>query len=86
MKAMLLKVIQTGDPALRKPARKLTRRRLQSPEIQNLIDLMTATLRDKPGVGLAAPQVGESWRLIIIEDKKKYQARVPKKNSGAAAA
>lgn len=38
---------------------------------------MIATLRDRPGVGLAAPQVGESLQIIIIEDKAKYQEKVP---------
>jgi peptide deformylase len=30
---------------------------------------MRETLADAPGVGLAAPQIGESLQLVIIEDK-----------------
>jgi peptide deformylase len=34
---------------------------------------MQDTMRDAPGVGLAAPQVGESLQIAVIEDKAKYQ-------------
>jgi peptide deformylase len=43
-----------------------------SPAIQNLIESMRETVRDAPGVGLAAPQVGESLQLAVIEDKAEY--------------
>ena len=74
---MILKIEQVGHATLRKPAKPLTAQQLASPNIQQLIDLMIATLRDKPGVGLAAPQVGEPLQIIIIEDKKKYLQKVP---------
>lgn len=38
---------------------------------------MIATLRDAPGVGLAAPQVGEALQIIIIEDKAGYHEQIP---------
>jgi len=34
---------------------------------------MRETLRDAPGVGLAAPQVGEPLQLAVIEDKIEYR-------------
>jgi peptide deformylase len=37
------------------------------PDFQNLVDDMIDTMRQAPGVGLAAPQVGESFRLIVVE-------------------
>jgi peptide deformylase len=37
------------------------------PEFQALVDDMVETMREAPGVGLAAPQVGESIRLIVVE-------------------
>jgi len=73
---MILKIIQTGDPVLRKKASELNLEQLKSPATQQLIDLMIATLRDRPGVGLAAPQVGESLQIIVVEDKKKYHEKV----------
>src|SRR5690349_21079127 len=73
---MLLKIIQAGDPHLRQSAKKVSLVTLKKPAMQHLIDLMIATLRDRPGVGLAAPQVGEPLQIIIIEDKKSYHQQV----------
>ncbi len=63
-----LKIVQTGDPVLRRQARALTRDELALPGMQFLIALMRDTMRDAPGVGLAAPQIGESLQLVVIED------------------
>ena len=65
---MLLKIVQTGDPVLREPARPLTPQELKTAELQQLIELMRETMRDAPGVGLAAPQVGVPLQLAVIED------------------
>ena len=40
--------------------------------IQSLIEHMRDTMRDAPGVGLAAPQIGESLQIAVIEDKVEY--------------
>jgi peptide deformylase len=74
---MLLKMYQVGQPILRKAAKPLTRDELSSKTVQDVIDFMIATLRDAPGVGLAAPQVGEARQIIIIEDKAKFHEQVP---------
>jgi peptide deformylase len=65
---MLLKIVQTGDPVLRQPARPLQPEEIRGAQIQALIELMRETMRDAPGVGLAAPQIGESLQLAVIED------------------
>jgi len=52
------------DPILRKKARKVTD---FGTELQNLIDDMVETMRAAPGVGLAAPQVGELVQVIVVE-------------------
>jgi peptide deformylase len=67
-----LKIVQVGEPVLREVARTLTVREITSDEIQRLIADMKETMRDAPGVGLAAPQVGLSLQLAVIEDKKEY--------------
>jgi peptide deformylase len=64
----VLKIVQAGDPVLRRAARPLSLDELRSPRIQGLIELMRETMRDAPGVGLAAPQIGESIQLVVIED------------------
>jgi peptide deformylase len=68
------KIVQVGDPVLRKRARELTREDIATPAIQDLIVRMRDTMRDAPGVGLAAPQIGESLQLVVIEDPPQLQA------------
>jgi len=70
---MRLKIVHVGEPVLRGVSQKLSREEILSSSIQNLIEYMRETLRDAPGVGLAAPQVGEPFQLAVIEDKAEYQ-------------
>jgi peptide deformylase len=74
MQGTILKVVQAGDPVLRRRARELTPEEISSPEVKSLIALMRDTMRDTPGVGLAAPQVGVGLRLVVVEDRAEYQA------------
>ncbi|HEY69517.1 MAG TPA: peptide deformylase [Anaerolineae bacterium] len=57
-------IITLPNSILRKKARKV---RAFTPELQMLIDDMIETMREAPGVGLAAPQVNVSQRVIVIE-------------------
>ena len=75
MPRVILKIVQTGDPVLREPARPLTAADLATAEIQRLIELMRETMRDAPGVGLAAPQVGVPLQLAVIEDIGESEAQ-----------
>jgi peptide deformylase len=56
-------IITIGHPTLRQRARKVTK---FGPELKHLIDDMTETMRKAPGVGLAAPQVNVSERVIVV--------------------
>ena len=69
---MRLKIMNVGEPSLRAASKQLSKEQILSPSIQNLIEYMRETLRDAPGVGVAAPQVGESLQLAVIEDKLEY--------------
>ena len=71
---MKLKIVQAGEPVLRKQSRPLTKQEILSPQIQQLIELMRNTMYEAPGVGLAAPQVGVSIQLAVIEDQPEYLA------------
>lgn len=66
---MILKIVQVGHPVLRSGTAEVDPGRIRSPELQNLIELMRATMLDAPGVGLAAPQVGVPLRLAVVEDR-----------------
>jgi peptide deformylase len=57
-------IVKLPDPVLRRKARPITK---FDSNLQTLIDDMIETMRDAPGVGLAAPQVGISDRLIVVE-------------------
>jgi len=62
---MALRTIVTlPEPVLYRKARPVTK---FDKTLQTLIDDMIDTMRDAPGVGLAAPQVGISERLIVVE-------------------
>lgn len=68
----ILKIQQSGQPVLRESAAPLGQRQIRSQEIRELIEMMRETLRDAPGVGLAAPQVGVGLQLVVIEDRELY--------------
>ena len=69
---MRLKIVQVGEPVLRQEARPLTPDEITSAEVRELIAHMRETMRDAPGVGLAAPQVGLSLQLAVIEDAEEF--------------
>lgn len=72
----LREIITIPNDVLRRKARKRTD---FGPQLQTLIDDMIETMRDAPGVGLAAPQVGISERLIVIEYGDDEKEDAPKK-------
>ena len=49
------------------------------PGFQTLVEDMIETMRQAPGVGLAAPQVGESTRLIVVEYGDEENEETPPK-------
>ena len=73
---MKLEIVQAGNPVLRQHARPLSLDDISSAEIQNLIESMRKCMGEAPGVGLAAPQVGLSLQLAVIEDREEYQKDV----------
>ena len=73
---MRLKIVQAGEAVLRERARPLAPAEIRNAEIQQLIEWMRETMRDAPGVGLAAPQVGLSVQLAVIEDRADLQRAI----------
>jgi peptide deformylase len=69
---MILKIRAVGEPVLRGRARPLRPEEILLPSTQELIAAMRETMRDAPGVGLAAPQVGVPLQLAVIEDREEY--------------
>ncbi|MCE3236576.1 MAG: peptide deformylase [Vampirovibrio sp.] len=60
----ILKVLNYGDPVLRKEAEKVLK---VSAKIQKLVADMFDTMYAYNGVGLAAPQVGELKRIFVLD-------------------
>ncbi|MBI5668780.1 MAG: peptide deformylase [Chloroflexi bacterium] len=56
-------IIRLDNPVLRKKAHRVTS---FDKKFQQLVDDMVETMLDAPGVGLAAPQVAVSQRLIVV--------------------
>jgi peptide deformylase len=69
-------ILQAGDPVLRARAADVPVEAIRSADIQDLIARMVATMRAAPGVGLAAPQIGTSLRVVVIEDPADAIARL----------
>jgi peptide deformylase len=68
-------IIGPDNPILRKKARSISN--LTDPALQKLIDDMIETLRQAPGVGLAAPQVAVSQRLAVVEYSEDDDKELP---------
>lgn len=61
------RILRMGHPTLREPAQPVPAGEIGSPALSRLIADMVDTLHDYGGIGLAAPQIGESVRLALIE-------------------
>lgn len=61
---MIRIIITPENPILRQKAKKVTN---FGPALKTLVDDMVETMREAPGVGLAAPQVAVSQRVIVVE-------------------
>ena len=55
-----------GHPVLRQKARAVPPAMVQTPALQRLIDDMIETMADYDGIGLAAPQVRQALRLVVV--------------------
>jgi len=60
-------IVSEGHPALRRVAKRVSAQEIADPLFQQLIDDMFITMYEAPGVGLAAPQVGVSKQLFVID-------------------
>ena len=70
----LLPIITLPDPKLRLISKPLER---VDASLGKLIDDMVATMHDAPGIGLAAIQIGEPLRLLVVDLAKKDEAPQP---------
>lgn len=67
----LLDIITHPDPILRKVSSEISPASIHSEEMQELFEDMALTMVKKDGVGLAAPQIGQNIRVIVISLNEK---------------
>ena len=76
-----MKITTIGDPVLRQVAAPVDPEELRTPAIQQLIDELIETRREAGGAGLAAPQVGVSKRIAVVEvdgaTRYRYKPLIP---------
>jgi peptide deformylase len=61
-------IAQVGHSILRQRAKVVPTELITTRTVQKVIDTMIKAMREAPGVGLAAPQIGVSLRIIVLED------------------
>ena len=64
-----MKIAQIGNPILRKIAQPIPIEDIGNEEIQTLIDSLITIAQDANGVGIAAPQISQSYRLFIVASR-----------------
>lgn len=62
---MVRKIVKYGEPVLEKPAKPV--KEFGTSELQKIVDDMFETMYAAKGVGLAAPQIGLSQRISVID-------------------
>jgi len=68
---------QIGDPVLRQQAALVPKEHMASPEIKAIVERMVKVLRKFDCVGIAAPQIGVSLRIIAMEFKGRIRKELP---------
>lgn len=71
------KIYQYPEPVLRQKTAKID---IFDSDLAKLVEDMAETMYDAPGIGLAAPQIGESIKLIVVdttEDKEGEKEYMP---------
>jgi len=70
----VLPILTAPDPRLKQKSRPVT---AVDPRVATLMDDMLETMYRAPGIGLAAPQVGVSERVIVMDIGKSEETRAP---------
>ena len=72
------RIVQVGDPVLRASTTAVGSDAIRTGAMQDLVAGMVAAMHAAPGIGLAAPQVGVSCRMFVMEDRPEMTAGLPK--------
>ncbi len=72
------KIVQAGSLVLRTPASPVPLGDITGRDMKLLVKKMVEAMREAPGVGLAAPQIGVGLQVIVLEDNNARMARLTK--------
>ncbi len=64
--AKILSIVTHPDPILREKSRPLDKKQILSDDFKKLCADMALTMKEEDGIGLAAPQIGQNIRLIVV--------------------
>lgn len=71
---MIRPIVILPDPRLRKPSKPVAR---LDAKVKKLVEDMFDTMYDAPGIGLAAVQVGEPVRVIVVDPTRGEEEKKP---------
>ena len=73
----LPRIVQAGDPVLRGIAEPVPDAEIGTRALKDLVETMVLVMRNAPGVGLAAPQIGIAKQIIVLEDAEESMRGLP---------
>jgi peptide deformylase len=73
--AIPVPIFQAGATVLRRRALDVDASLIKTGALARLVEIMVGAMRDAPGVGLAAPQIGVPLRVLVAEDDAERMAR-----------
>src|SRR3989304_6205491 len=65
---MIKETLQVGDSRLKAPNQEVTD--FNDPKVHQVVDDLVETMRAADLIGLAAPQIGENWRIFVTEPRE----------------
>ena len=66
LNAAVRALTQLGAPVLHSVAKPVPESMFKTPELQKIVTDMIDTMKDANGAGIAAPQIGEPWRIFVV--------------------
>jgi len=65
---MVRVTIQVGDPRLKAPNKRVDN--FSDPELKRIVDDLVDSMRANDLIGVAAPQIGENWKVFVTEPRE----------------
>lgn len=65
---MVKETLQVGDPRLKQPNAEVVD--FSDPKVKQVVDDLVETMRATELIGMAAPQIGENWRIFVTEPRE----------------